>query len=150
MPLPVPNSNENKNEFVSRCVSKLNDDKEFKSQDQRLAVCYSQWEEKKENMKKTEKNNIIEVQKEVKIGKIILEKGDKIEILEQKDCIEESHWIDLAPKFLQMVNSAYNKGGKDYVEDELQALFDYMRTKTSLIDQRLSAFFEQAWNSITV
>jgi predicted Zn-ribbon and HTH transcriptional regulator len=47
MPLPKPRNKEKKSEFVSRCISELTDKKEFKTQDQRIAVCYSQFEEAK-------------------------------------------------------------------------------------------------------
>jgi hypothetical protein len=47
MPLPSPKNKEKKSEFVSRCVSELTNSKEFESQDQRLAVCYKQFEEAK-------------------------------------------------------------------------------------------------------
>ena len=40
MPLPDP-SGESQSEFISRCMSELAD--EFPDQDQRLAVCYTQW-----------------------------------------------------------------------------------------------------------
>jgi hypothetical protein len=47
MPLPKPKDKEKKNDFVSRCISDLTDKKEFKSQDQRIAVCYSQYKDAK-------------------------------------------------------------------------------------------------------
>jgi hypothetical protein len=39
MPLPVPNNNEKKSDFMSRCVTNLTDKKEFKDNQQRVAVC---------------------------------------------------------------------------------------------------------------
>lgn len=51
MPLPTPNDGEDKNTFISRCVSSISDKDEFDSQDQRVAVCYSQWEETNEDFK---------------------------------------------------------------------------------------------------
>jgi hypothetical protein len=47
MPLPNPKNKEKKSEFVARCISELTTDKEFKSQEQRVAVCYSKWEDSK-------------------------------------------------------------------------------------------------------
>jgi hypothetical protein len=47
MPLPKPNNKEKKSQFVSRCISELTDSNEFKTQDQRIAVCYSQFEKAK-------------------------------------------------------------------------------------------------------
>ena len=44
MPLPVPHKDEEKDEFVSRCMSEIKT--EFPDNDQRLAVCFNQWKEK--------------------------------------------------------------------------------------------------------
>lgn len=49
MPLPKPNKNENKDDFITRCMSEL--DEEFPDGDQRYAVCEKQYEEK--DMKKS-------------------------------------------------------------------------------------------------
>lgn len=55
MPLPKPRSNEKKKEFVSRCISTLSKEKDDKGNDrwgddeQRIAVCYKQWETKEES-----------------------------------------------------------------------------------------------------
>lgn len=43
MPLPKPKSNENENTYISRCMEAQKD--EDKPQDQKLAICYSKWEE---------------------------------------------------------------------------------------------------------
>lgn len=52
MPLPTPNSGEEKSDFISRCASELatNEKSRFPEQDQRLAVCYSQWKQKNESI----------------------------------------------------------------------------------------------------
>jgi HK97 family phage prohead protease len=47
MPLPKPKSGETKDEFIERCMSHEQMKDEYKDKDQRLAVCFSQWE--KEN-----------------------------------------------------------------------------------------------------
>ena len=39
MPLPVPNNSEKKSDFMSRCVTSLTEKKEFKDNQQRVAVC---------------------------------------------------------------------------------------------------------------
>lgn len=44
MPLPEKQPNENKDDFISRCMSDNVMTKEFPDTDQRLAVCNSQWE----------------------------------------------------------------------------------------------------------
>lgn len=65
MPLPTPNSGEEKQDFISRCVSEISDKGEFDSNKQRVAVCYSQWE-------KNESMNILD-----KIDRILDEAKDR-------------------------------------------------------------------------
>lgn len=56
MPLPTPNSGENRAEWIARCVNNDNVQIEFQNQDQRLAVCVSIWEREQErNMSVNEK-----------------------------------------------------------------------------------------------
>ncbi len=43
MPLPTPNSDESKNDFVSRCMGTDKMKEEFSDRKQRVAVCYSQF-----------------------------------------------------------------------------------------------------------
>ena len=43
MPLPSPRGKESKDNFISRCVQNENVQKESKSNNQALAICYSQW-----------------------------------------------------------------------------------------------------------
>lgn len=43
MPLPEPRTDENQDEFVSRCMEEVSG--EFEDEDQALAVCFSQWRE---------------------------------------------------------------------------------------------------------
>jgi len=45
MPIPTPKAKETQQEFISRCMSDLKS--EFPNKEQRLAVCYTQWQEKK-------------------------------------------------------------------------------------------------------
>ena len=47
MPIPKPNPQENKKEFVMRCMSDDTMVNEFPETDQRLAVCSSTFEESK-------------------------------------------------------------------------------------------------------
>jgi hypothetical protein len=49
MPLPKPNPNEEKKEFVMRCMGDDTMNKEFPDTDQRLAVCSSTYEENLSN-----------------------------------------------------------------------------------------------------
>lgn len=48
--MPKPKKGESKKEFISRCMGY--DDMQKYDQDQRLAICYSYWEEKKEQTMK--------------------------------------------------------------------------------------------------
>ena len=47
MPLPTPNNRESRGDFVSRCIQNLNDKGEMKDNQQRIAVCYTQWKDAK-------------------------------------------------------------------------------------------------------
>lgn len=46
--MPLPKDNENKSDYISRCVKELID-KEGKPQKQALAICYSYWDKHQEN-----------------------------------------------------------------------------------------------------
>lgn len=43
MPLPIPNSGESQNDFVSRCMINPTMKQDFSDNDQRLAVCFRQF-----------------------------------------------------------------------------------------------------------
>lgn len=45
MPLPKPEVGEDQAEFIQRCMSTKTMKNEYPRQDQRLAVCYTQWKE---------------------------------------------------------------------------------------------------------
>jgi hypothetical protein len=49
MPLPTPNNKEKKSDFVSRCVSEVAKDPKFKDNKQRVAICYTQFDEAKKS-----------------------------------------------------------------------------------------------------
>lgn len=55
MPIPQPNKRENKQEFVIRCMSNDTMIKEFPKQDQRLAVCSTNYEENLKNANSKDK-----------------------------------------------------------------------------------------------
>ena len=59
MPIPKPNKGESKNDFISRCMGDNTMKKEFPRQEQRMAVCNSEWKKSKEDVKKDEKGRII-------------------------------------------------------------------------------------------
>ena len=47
MPLPAPRKKEKKKDFVSRCISEVAKDPKFKDNQQRIAICYTQFDEAK-------------------------------------------------------------------------------------------------------
>ena len=49
MPLPKPNKDETRSRFISRCMSNNTMVEEYTNQDQRMAVCQSQWENRNSN-----------------------------------------------------------------------------------------------------
>ena len=53
MPLPKPRANEDKDDFVSRCMSNSVMNEDFPGKKQRLAVCFSQWKKKDYNSMET-------------------------------------------------------------------------------------------------
>ncbi len=65
MPLPEPKSNEKQDDFVGRCISLISKEKDEKGNlrwpdnDQRVAVCFSQWRNKNESMVVTKINNFL-------------------------------------------------------------------------------------------
>lgn len=48
MPLPSPNPNESKDEFLDRCMSNDTMNREYPDQGQRYAVCQNIWKKKSE------------------------------------------------------------------------------------------------------
>jgi len=57
MPLPIPKSKEQKDEFISRCIETEIMNQDFPNLTQRIAVCVSQWDTK------DDLENAIEVRK---------------------------------------------------------------------------------------
>lgn len=63
MPLPEPNTDEDRGEFIERCLQDDTAKDEFPEQPQRFAVCQSKWEagiKKGESIKKPNENDITE------------------------------------------------------------------------------------------
>ena len=48
MPLPTPGPDETEQEFITRCAGNSTMVQEYPKQNQRLAVCHSQWRKKHE------------------------------------------------------------------------------------------------------
>ena len=122
MPIPKVKKNENEKDFIGRCISTLTKAGDYDSQDQRIAVCYTEWR-KKENVMKKE-DQIIEIQEEVQIPgtDIILEKGDKIEILVEAG--KEFPEFVAAIKSLRVLSKYYEDNGEKSKDTKIWKLRD--------------------------
>jgi hypothetical protein len=62
MPIPVPNKDESKDKFITRCMGNDVMNSEFPDEKQRFAVCQSKWssKNKKESQQEQEKLNKVE------------------------------------------------------------------------------------------
>ena len=49
MPLPTPNDGESRDHFISRCMGNPTMNTDFPDQNQRAAVCNSQWRDSKKD-----------------------------------------------------------------------------------------------------
>ena len=58
MPIPKPKSDEKQDDFIERCMSNDTMKEEYPDNDQRLAVCFSQWKNKEKNSMDTERRYI--------------------------------------------------------------------------------------------
>ena len=56
MPLPSPNDKEKRSDFISRCVTDLSTKGEFEGNEQRVAVCISQFEKASKKAAQTAKD----------------------------------------------------------------------------------------------
>lgn len=70
MPIPTPQKNQEKDEFMASCMSSDTMLKEYPNQKQRAAVCYSQFDRKK---KKTQGSMCETKWDEKDVSKVILE-----------------------------------------------------------------------------
>lgn len=66
MPVPKPNKeSESKQEFIQRCISTLADETDdsgnlkYPDNDQRVAICYSQWDRSKEGLKSKDPSKLL-------------------------------------------------------------------------------------------
>lgn len=59
MPIPKPNKGEQKDAFISRCMSNGTMKKEFPDQAQRSAVCNTAWKRKSEDFKRDDQGRRI-------------------------------------------------------------------------------------------
>lgn len=72
MPLPTPHGDQSKEDFVAACMRSDVIQNEFDTQEQRLAVCFSQWK----RSHKDGKANWDEVEAKIKEEGVILTEGE--------------------------------------------------------------------------
>ena len=100
MPLPKPINKEKKSEFVSRCISDNQAGKDFPDQEQRIAVCYSQWDKaKKEASASVELNN------------------DEFLVFSESECPECDETVEAAEEALTLEN-LYIPNENEYLSNE--------------------------------
>lgn len=127
MPLPKPKNKENRGEFVSRCIKDLSDKGEMKDNNQRIAICYTQWKEAKASadviVGSGDKEVIIFSQE--KFG------GKKRADLKDSDFLypEERSFPIITPQDIKDAVSSFGRSkGKDY-EDFKKRLIKKARSK---------------------
>lgn len=57
MPIPKPTKNEDKQHFISRCISKVSDQDPDRSQKQITAICYDTWRKSRKENEEDEKED---------------------------------------------------------------------------------------------
>lgn len=88
MPIPTPEQNETKDEFIERCMGDETMKEEYPDGDQRLAVCMTQWNERQERGEKVQRP-----QREIRMAEIraVEPGGDEHEmIVEGRAIVYES------------------------------------------------------------
>ncbi len=65
MPLPTPKKGQDKKDFVNICMDNLKMVKEFPDDEQRAAVCYSQWEKSNANVEIQDGSYVIDFSDEI-------------------------------------------------------------------------------------
>jgi hypothetical protein len=66
MPLPTPKKGQDKKDFVNICMDNLKMVKEFPDDEQRAAVCYSQWEKSNANVEIQDGSYVIDFSNQIK------------------------------------------------------------------------------------
>lgn len=117
MPLPTPHNRESRGDFVSRCIGVLNDKGEMKDNQQRIAVCYTQWKDAKATAMATVGNGDNETIISPTLPHIIKEqseiKADGEEPVEQL----RGEYLNQAKQVIRELLNAANKVAA-FLEDE--------------------------------
>jgi len=120
MPIPKPNKNETEKDFHSRCMSAIWD--EYKENPKQAnAICYSAWDRAKK-----EEKDMIKINSNVVINKnIMLEKGDKIKLIEAFNVGDKVKMTDAG---LMMYGNKYENKIftiKKVISDDRRGVFTY-------------------------
>ena len=128
MPLPKPKSGENKDNFISRCMGSGEMNSEYPEQDQRAAVCYSQWE-RKEEIRREAMSQFLKSDKDAKrfVEEFVVIAGlseqltddDKRTILDI-----EADIVDLKQRLLDAMTPEEKEGINQQIEDLKQEIQD--------------------------
>lgn len=101
MPIPKPTSNENEDNFISRCMSDDKMKEEYPDEDQRFAVCQNAWETKQEALNRILEMDVMYIS--------LVDKGAN-----QKDIIYMSKNMPL--EFKNSPNKVFENIPKSFIE----------------------------------
>jgi len=127
MPLPKPRSDENKDDFISRCMADETMQEEYPDEAQRTAVCHSQWDKKGANMDK------------MRVKGLIAKKADGEEVytaMASNAAIDRDNEIILPTAFKNLAQ--YLKGNPVVYYDHAWATWDAPREETLPIGKALT------------
>jgi hypothetical protein len=126
MPLPKPRPNEQREDFISRCMNDLNT--EFPDNKQRAAVCNTQWNEERK-MKDNDEYEIVEFKVDVAALKDveILDAGTWIDASGKRVTIKESDLDEMIGNFKNKIrepilNLDHNKSFTEKVKKALKVV----------------------------
>jgi HK97 family phage major capsid protein len=111
MPIPTPNDGESRDDFVGRCISNDTMVEDYPDNDQRAAVCYSQWSERAAQVEHKTMSTMSEKHRELK--------RDRAKIVEKMSAIVKQD------------------DGDEPLSDDQSTTFDELAAALAAIDQRL-------------
>jgi HK97 family phage major capsid protein len=111
MPIPTPNDGEARDDFIGRCMSNDAMVEDYPDNDQRAAVCYSQWSERAAQVEHKTMSTMSEKHRELK--------RERAKIVEKMTAIVKED------------------DGDEPISDEQSTTFDQLASALAAIDQRL-------------
>ena len=117
MPIPTPNSDEDKNEFINRCMSD-NVMQEYDDK-QRYAICETKFEEKNTMKTNNEKRHIKEIIEDDKTITIVYGKSEEWEGIKVSDSDDPADdTSEVLPESVEEADSHYDEEDEDMEKDE--------------------------------